>query len=129
MDWWILELIKGVTLMIGAVALHRLIRGFGKNYVGDIFRLTPHIGRNFLILADIAYYLIFAAYALFWVKLEIPKKWAPEVNASQLEQFVFSFAGIFLIIGILHALNVFFLPLIGGIFAIRNRLERERQET
>ena len=126
MEWWILELIKGVTLMIGAVVLHRLIRGFGKDYVSDIFRSNPQIGRNFLILADIAYYLIFAAYALFWVKLVRPDEWAAEVNASQLEQFVFSFAGIFLIIGILHAANVFFLPLIGGIFSIRERLERQQ---
>ena len=127
MDWWTLELIKALTLMIGAVALHRLIRGFGKDYVGDIFRLNLQIGRNFLILADIAYYLIFAAYTLFWVKLVRPEEWAAEVNASQLEQFVFSFAGIFLIIGLLYAANVFFLPLIGGIFSIRERLERHQE--
>ena len=127
MDWWILELIKGLALILGAVALHQLIRRFGKNYVSDIFRSAPQIGRNFLILADIAYYLIFAAYTLFWVKLERPEEWAAEVNASQLEQFVFSFAGIFLIIGILHAGNVFFLPLIGGIFTLRERAEHQQQ--
>jgi len=128
MDWWILELIKGLSLMILAVVLHRLIRGFGKNYVTDIFRFTPPIGRNFLVLADVAYYLMFAAYTLFWVKLERPSDWAAEVNASQLEQFVFSFAGISLIIGVLHGMNVFVLPFIGGVFALRERLGQGAQE-
>ena len=50
------------------------------------------------------------------------KEWAATVNASQLEQFVFSLAGICLIIGILHGLNVFVLPFIGGILALRERL-------
>ena len=128
MDWWILELIKGLSLIILAVVLHRLIRGFGKNYVTDIFRFTPQIGRNFLVLADISYYLIFAAYTLLWVKLERPSDWAAEVNASQLEQFVFSFAGISLIIGVLHGMNVFVLPFIGGVFALRERLGQGAQE-
>ncbi len=128
MDWWILELIKGLSLIILAVVLHRLIRGFGKNYVTDIFRFTPQIGRNFLVLADVAYYLMFAAYTLFWVKLERPSDWAAEVNASQLEQFVFSFAGISLIIGVLHGMNVFVLPFIGGVFALRERLGQGAQE-
>ncbi|MCH8831786.1 MAG: hypothetical protein J4N90_08010 [Chloroflexi bacterium] len=127
MDWWILELIKGLGLIILAVVLHRLIRAFGKDYVSDIFRSTPQIGRNFLVLADVAYYLIFAAYTLFWVKLERPHDWAVDVGASQLEQFVFSFAGISLIIGALHGLNVFFLPFIGGVLALRERFGQGAQ--
>ncbi len=128
MDGWILGLIKGLSLMVLAVVLHRLIRGFGKNYVTDIFRFTPQIGRNFLVLADVAYYLMFAAYTLFWVKLNRPGDWAAEVNATQLEQFVFSFAGISLIIGVLHGMNVFVLPFIGGVFALRERLGQGAQE-
>ena len=128
MDWWVLELIKGFGLIVMAVGLHRLIRGFGKNYVSDIFRSTPQFGRNFLVLADVAYYLIFAAYTLFWVKLERPHEWADTVGAQQLEQFVFSFAGINLIIGVLHAGNVFFLPFIGGVLALRERLAQARPE-
>ena len=128
MDWWILELVKGVALLILAVALHKVIRGFGKTYVSDIFRSTPQIGRNFLVLADISYYLIFAAYTLFWVKLQRPGEWAAEVNAAQLEQFVFSFAGISLIIGMLHGANVFVLPFVGGVFDLRERAGHKRQE-
>lgn len=122
MAWWVLELIKFFALIVLAVGLHQAIRRFGKSYVADIFRSTPRIGSNFLILADFAYYLIFAAYILFNLKFERQGDWATRVNASQLEQFVFSLAGICLIVGILHGLNVFVLPFIGGILALRERL-------
>ena len=62
MDWWIGEFVKTLTLVILALGLHRLIRGFGRSYTANIFDSTPQIGRVFLILADVAYYLIFAAY-------------------------------------------------------------------
>ncbi len=128
MDWWILEIIKILALSILAVGLHQMIRRFGKSYVTDIFRSTPQIGRNFLILADLAYYLIFTAYILFNVNFEREKEWAATVNASQLEVFVFSLAGICLIIGGLHGLNVFVLPFIGGVLAFRERLGAESQD-
>jgi hypothetical protein len=122
MAWWILELIKFLVLIALAVSLHQLIRRFGENYVADIFRATPRIGRNFIILADFAYYLIFAAYTLFNVNFDRGTSWRATVNSTQLEEFVFSLAGICLIIGILHGINVFVLPFIGGILALRERL-------
>lgn len=125
MDWWILELIKVIGLITLAVVLHQLIRRFGKRYVTDLFRSTPQVGRSFTILADIAYYLIFVAYTLFNVHFERSKEWAATVKAAQLEDFVFSFAGIALIIGILHGINVFVLPFIGSILAFRERLTQE----
>jgi hypothetical protein len=99
MAWWILELIKFLVLIALAVSLHQLIRRFGKNYVADIFQATPRIGRNFIILADFAYYLIFAAYTLFNVNFNQATGWRATVNSAQLEEFVFSLAGICLIIG------------------------------
>jgi hypothetical protein len=50
------------------------------------------------------------------------------VNSTQLEEFVFSLAGICLIIGILHGINVFVLPFIGGILALRERLTVETRD-
>ena len=93
MDWWMLELVKLLVLIILAAVLHQLIRRFGKNYVADIFRTTPQIGRSFIVLADFAYYLIFVAYTLFNVQFDRPREWAATVNASQLEESVFSLAG------------------------------------
>jgi len=125
MDWWILEVIKILVLSILAVGLHQLIRRFGKRYVADIFGSSPEIGRAFIILADVAYYLIFVAYILFNLRLERQKEWAATVNASQLEGSVFSVAGICVIIGVMHGFNVFVLPFIGGIFTLRARFMRE----
>ena len=128
MDWWIGELVKILALIILAFGLHQLIRRFGKSYSADIFQSTPQIGRFFLILADVAYYLIFAAYVLFNVRFERANSWGATVNASQLENIVFSIAGLSLIIGILHGINVFVLPFIGSILALRERLAERRGE-
>ena len=75
MDWWIGELIKILALIILAFGLHQLIRRFGKSYAANIFDSTPQVGRTFLILADVAYYLIFAAYIMFNVNFERADKW------------------------------------------------------
>ena len=128
MDWWIGELIRIVALIILAFGLHQLIRRFGKSYAADIFQSTPQIGRVFLILSDVAYYLIFAAYILFNFHFERAKNWGDTVNASQLENIVFSLAGISLIIGVLRGINVFVLPFIGSILALRERLAERREQ-
>ncbi len=136
MDWQTLELLKIVVLTVLAIGLHQFIRKFGKNYTTNIFESTPEIGRNFVVLADVAYYLIFAAYILFNVHFEKVYQtlangsrveiWADQVNAAQLGEAVSSIAGICLIIGILHGINVFVLPFIGSILALRKKLMEPR---
>ena len=138
MNWQTLESLTIVAMLILAIGLHQLIRRFGKNYTAEIFRSTPGIGTSFLILADVAYYLIFAAYILSNVHFERVYRtlfdgsridiWAERVNASQLQDSVSSIAGICLIIGILHGLNVFVLPFIGSILALRAKLMESRRE-
>ena len=126
MDWQTLELLKFVALAILAIGLHQFIRWFGKNYAIDIFGSTPEVGKHFLILADVAHYLIFAAYILFNVNFVRPEKWADQVNPYQLQDSVASIAGICLIIGILHGINVFVVPFIGSILALRKKLMEPR---
>ena len=136
MDWQTLELLKIVVLTGMAVELHQFIRTFGKNYTANIFEATPEIERNFRVLADVAYYLIFAAYVLSSVHFEkvyrtLPDGsrvdvWADQVNAAQLGDVVSSVSGICLIIGILHGINVFGLPFIGSILALRKKLLEPR---
>lgn len=61
MDWWILELIW-FALMVGlALWLGPFIRRFGKAYAADVFRANPRTGKSFIVLMDVAYYLIFFA--------------------------------------------------------------------
>jgi hypothetical protein len=137
MDWNTLEAAKIALLAILAVGLHQMIRRFGQSYAGEVFESTPRIRRNFLVLADCAYYLIFPAYVLLNVNIERPVRfdslgnivgyrWDQTVGAVQLQETLFSIAGICMLIGILHGINVFVLPFIGSVLAFRVRLVQGR---
>jgi hypothetical protein len=123
MDWWILELLW-FTLMVGlALWLGPFIRRFGKSYAADVFRANPRTGKSFIVLMDVAYYLIFVAFILFTVHFEPDRGWADTVNAQQLRATAVRVGGILLIVGVLHGLNVLMLPLIGRILTLNRHLD------
>ena len=123
MDWWILELLW-LALMVGlALWLGPFIRRFGKSYAADVFRANPRTGKSFIVLMDVAYYLIFMAFILFTVHFEPDKGWADTVNAHQLRATAVRVGGILLIVGVLHGLNVLMLPLIGRILTLNRHLD------
>ena len=123
MDWWILELLW-FALMVGlALWLGPFIRRFGKSYAADVFRANPRTGKSFIVLMDVAYYLVFGAYILFNVRFEPAGGWGQTVSASQLRASTVRVGGILLIIGLLHGLNVLTLPIMGRIFTLNRRLD------
>jgi hypothetical protein len=123
MDWWILELMW-VALMIGlALWLGPFIRRFGKSYAADVFRANPRTGKSFIVLMDVAYYLIFFAFILFTVQFEPADDWEQTVNAAQMRVTAVRVGGILLIVGVLHGLNVLMLPIIGRILTLNRRLD------
>jgi len=123
MDWWILELLW-FAFMIGlATWLGPFIKRFGKSYAADVFRSNPRTGKSFIVLMDVAYYLIFFAFILFTVQFEPSGGWAQTVNADQLRATAVRVGGILLIVGMLHGLNVLTLPLIGRILTLNRRLD------
>lgn len=137
MSWSTLELSKVVLLAVVAFGLHVLIRRAGRGYAAEVFESTPHIGTAFTTLADLAYYLVFTAYILFNVNFERPARhdaqgnfvgyrWEETVGAAQLQDSVSSLAGICLIIGVLHGVNVFVLPFVGSVLALRAKLLQAR---
>ncbi|MEQ8719196.1 MAG: hypothetical protein RIE08_16420 [Acidimicrobiales bacterium] len=123
MDWWILELIWFVAMVGLALWLGPFIRRFGKAYAADVFRANPRTGKSFIVLMDVAYYLIFFAYILFTVRFEPGSDWENTVNANQLQVTSIRVAGILLIVGLLHGLNVLTLPIMGRIFTLNRRLD------
>ena len=125
MDWWILELMWFVTMIGLALWLGPFIRRFGKSYAADVFRANPRTGKSFIVLMDVAYYLIFLAYTLFTVHFEPDRGWEATVVAQQLRSTAVRLGGIFLIIGVLHGLNVLALPLIGRVLTLNRRLDEE----
>ena len=125
MDWWILELITTAVLMAIAFWLGPLIKRFGRSYAADVFRANPRTGKSFLMLTDVAYYLIFFAYILFTVSFEPKGSWDDSVNAAQLQHETARLGGILLIIGLLHSLNLVALPVMGRLLTLNRRLEEE----
>ena len=123
MDWWILELIWFAVMVGMALWLGPFIRRFGKAYAADVFRANPRTGKSFIVLMDVAYYLVFFAYILFTVRFEPDRKWDQTVNAAQLQGSTVRLGGILLIVGLLHGLNVLTLPIMGRIFTLNRRLD------
>ena len=123
MDWWILELLWFAFMVSLAVWLGPFIRRFGKSYAADVFRTNPRTGKSFIVLMDVAYYLIFFSFILFTVQFEPAGGWAHTVNADQLRATAVRVGGILLIVGVLHGVNVLMLPVIGRLLTLNRRLD------
>lgn len=123
MDWWVLELLTTGVLVALALYLGPLIKRFGKAYAADVFRANPRTGKSFIVLTDIAYYLIFTSYIMFTITFELPSNWDAVVNGAQLKSEVSRVAGIVLIIGLLHGVNLLALPVIGRLLTMNRQLD------
>ena len=75
MDWWVIELITNIVLVALAVGLGPFIKRFGRSYAADVFRANPRTGKSYLVLTDVAYYLIFTSFVLFTVTFVEPADW------------------------------------------------------
>ena len=125
MDWWVIELITNIVLVALAVGLGPFIKRFGRSYAADVFRANPRTGKSYLVLTDVAYYLIFTSFVLFTVTFVEPDDWVNSTGA-QLKHEVARIGGILLIMGILHAANVVALPIIGGLLSSNRQLDEGR---
>lgn len=125
MQWWVLEIATDVVLVVLVLIMGPLIKRFGKTYAGDVFRANPRTGKSYLVLMDIAYYLIFSAYILFTINFSIELGWGTTVGARQLESETVRVGGMLLILGILHGLNVLSLPVIGRLLGLAGHLEED----
>lgn len=127
MQWWVIELITNIVLIALAVGLGPFIKRFGRSYAADVFRANPRTGKSYLVLTDVAYYLIFTAFVLFTVTFVEPTRWRISTGA-QLKSEVARVGGILLIMGILHAVNVVALPIIGRMLSSNKRFDEERAQ-
>jgi len=125
MRWWVLEIATDLVLVGLVLVLGPLIKRFGKTYAGDVFRANPRTGKSYLVLMDIAYYLIFSAYVLFTVSFSRELGWTGTVGARQLEAQTVRVGGMLLLLGILHGLNVLSLPVIGRLLGMGRQLDED----
>jgi hypothetical protein len=123
MDWWVLELLTTALLVAVACWLGPLIKRFGRTYAADVFRANPRTGKSFVMLTDVAYYLIFFSYILFTISFAPRPSWSETVNANQLQHETARLAGILLIIGVLHGVNLLALPVIGRLLTLNRLLD------
>ena len=125
MPWWVIELITNIVLVALAVGLGPFIKRFGRSYAADVFRANPRTGKSYLVLTDVAYYLIFTSFVLFTVTFVEPVDWKHSTGA-QLQDELARVGGILLIMGVLHAANVVALPIIGRLLSSNKRLDDAR---
>lgn len=124
MPWWTLEILTTAILIGLALWLGPLIKRFGRAYAADVFHDNPRTGKSYIVLTDIVYYLIFSAYILFTIRFE-PADWWPStgtITAAQLSDTFARIAGILFVIGILHAVNIVLMPVLGRLFSLNRRL-------
>ena len=129
--WWMLELGTTVALAALAVWLGPFIKRFGRAYAADVFHDNPLTGKSYIVLTDIVYYLIFTAYILLTVHVQPAEDWvapadalSPDVTAAQVQWELQRVAGILLIIGLLHGVNIVLMPVLGRLFSLNRRLPR-----
>jgi len=114
MPWWVLELVTGLVLVLLAVALGPFIKRFGRAYAADVFRRNPRTGKSYLVLTDVAYYLIFLAYILVTTTVVPNEEWTSSPG-TQVQHELGRVGGILLLMGVLHTANVVALPVIGNL--------------
>ena len=129
MSWWIFELVTAAILVSIVILLGPFIKRFGKSYAAEVFRSNPSTGKSFIVLMDIAYYLIFGAYVLFTLQFELPEDWSPTVGATQIKMATVKIGGILLIMGVLHSLNLLILPIIGRLLTLNRQLDHLVRKT
>lgn len=128
MPWWILEMVTTLALVAIALWLGPFIKRFGRAYAADVFHDNPQTGKSYIVLTDIVYYLIFTSYILFTIRFENSSDSA-FVDAGLLRIETARVAGILLIIGVLHGLNLVLMPVLGQLFSINRHLPGTTRRT
>ena len=128
MDWRILEVITTALLVVIIIVLGPFIKRFGKSYAAEVFRANPGTGKSFIVLMDFAYYLVFGAYVLFTPVLNRPDTWSQVVNGVQFKAEIIKVAGILLLMGVLHGVNLLLLPIIGRLLMLNKQLDQEMRD-
>lgn len=116
MPWWTVEVLTVAILITILVVFGPLIRHFGVGLTDEVFRSNRVTSLRFLAVLDIAYYLIFSAYVLMSTNFA-PQRWWRGRLMSQLQSEVERIAGMFMVMGLLHAITIAVLPVVGLIFS------------
>lgn len=100
------------------------IRRFGRSFINEVFHLSPATGGRFLAVLDIAYYLFFTG--LILVDADVWPVGETVALLPMLQDAMSKVGLILLTMGMLHAANLAFLPVLGLIYnsIVRRDLRR-----
>ncbi len=129
--WWSLELLTAAILITLIIVLGPLIRRFGGIFVSSVFIANPSTGRHFLRVLDVAYYLVFTAFVVIETRVVPRDEWlGPDGTAVHLNSLTGRIGAMLLLMGILHAITIALLPVLGVVFSsIWRQLTPEEQQT
>jgi hypothetical protein len=115
-DWRLLEALELGVITTLIAALGPAIRRFGRGYVADVFSTDHDAAARLLRLLDFSYALLFGGYALVTVRLAPPLSYSLAHIGDQLQEAAIRIGGLLLVMGVLHAVTLVVLPLVGLVF-------------
>jgi hypothetical protein len=116
--WWSLELLTAAILITLILVVGPLIRRFGGIYAASVFTANPATAQHFLRVLDVAYYLVFSAFVVIETQVVPREEWlganGTTVHIDSLAQRI---GGMLLLMGLLHAITIALLPILGVVFS------------
>ncbi len=126
MPFLALELLVTAVMVVIVLVVGPTIRRFGERYESQVFASHPPTGRRVLKLLDIAYYLIFGAFILMTTQYRPLSDFGDDL-AGWVQSQQLRLAGLLLLMGVLHAVLIITLPVVGLLFAANARRARLAQ--
>ena len=115
-DWRAMEAIETALLVTLVLVLGPALRRFGRTFATDVFRANPDTATDFLRLVDVAFYLVAGGYVLVTTAFDRPGSLDFDVLAHQLAGAAGRIGGLLLLLGVLHVVTLFALPILGIAF-------------
>ena len=129
LDTSVLELVTLVTLIAVVVTLAPFIRRFGMSYALAVFAGTPNVGRSYVRLTEITYYLILLSYTWFvTLGLGDAADLPGIVGPDELMAVAAGLGGLLLLAGILHSVNLILLPIVARLLLLNRRYQPPDEE-
>ena len=129
--WWALELLTAAILITLILVVGPLIRRFGGIFARSVFVASPSTAHHFLRVLDVAYYLVFSAFVLIETQVVPREEWlGPSGTVVHLQWLAERVGALLLLMGLLHAVTIALLPVLGVVFSsIWRQLTPEERRT
>jgi uncharacterized membrane protein len=116
--WWSLELLTAVLMIVLILVIGPLIRRFGGIFAASVFTANRPTATHFLRVLDVAYYLTFSAFVAIEIRIVPRDEWlGPDGTAVHLDWVAGRIGVLLLLMGVLHAITIALLPVLGVVFS------------